>query len=237
MEAAQLIKHHDIGVKLIPLDEDGKPAILWTPVHEDPNYWTPKTLTQEAYKFKNVATCFGKTCLKDDKGPLYLYALDIDSEEVYNILFRLPKGDSEEFSLIPKMQECSFVTKTRKTSGFHIYWLSHIEHKPILTTDCKPKFEFEIKTDKSLSTLPPSRHRKDPDFRYKNTGQNRLFVADKLYAMYCKLLTNTAPIGCNPVSIYIKLLQIIIRGNTRKQIFGFWNGNGFEVIGMQFDPS
>ena len=179
---AQLIELYKIGFKLVPLDEDGKPAIAWTDIYENMNYWNPERLVQESYRFKNVATTFGKTHLKDDQGPLYLYALDIDSEEVYNILFRLSKGDSEEFSLIPKMQECSFVTKTRKTLGFHIYWLSHKEHKPILTTDCKPKFEFEIKGDKSLSTLPPSRHRdRDPEFRYKNFGIDKLFISDELY--------------------------------------------------------
>ena len=177
---AQLIELYKIGFKLVPLDEDGKPAIAWTDIYENVNYWNPDRLVQESYRFKNVATTFGKTHLKDDQGPLYLYALDIDSEEVYNILFRLSKGDSEEFSLIPKMQECSFVTKTRKTLGFHIYWLSHKEHKPIHTTDCKPKFEFEIKADKSLSTLPPSRHRdRDPEFHYKNFGIDKLFISDE----------------------------------------------------------
>ncbi|MDQ6862456.1 MAG: hypothetical protein M3044_01395 [Thermoproteota archaeon] len=179
---AQLIDFYKIGFKLVPLDEDGKPAIAWTDIYDNVNYWNPDKLVQESYKFKNVATTFGKTHLKDDQGHLYLYALDIDSEGVYNILFRLSKGDSEEFSLIPKMQECSFVTKTRKTLGFHIYWLSHKEHKPILTTACKPKFEFEIKADKSLSTLPPSRHRdRDPRFRYKKFGIDKFFISDGLY--------------------------------------------------------
>src|SRR5207302_3113330 len=66
--------------------------------------------------------------------------------------------------------------------GFHVYWLSHKDHKPILTTDCKPRFEFEIKADKNLSTLPPSRHRDhDPEFRYKNFGIDKLFISDGLY--------------------------------------------------------
>ncbi|PWU80347.1 MAG: hypothetical protein DLM72_12660 [Candidatus Nitrosopolaris wilkensis] len=178
---AKLIELYKIGFKLVPLDEGGKPSIAWTDIYENVSYWNPERLVQELHRFKNVATTFGKTPLKDDHGPLYLYALDIDSEEVYNILFRLSKGYSEEFSLIPKMQECSYVTKTRKTLGFHIYWLSHKEHEPILTTDCKPKFEFEIKADKSLLTLPPSRHREDPDFQCKNFGVDKLFISDELY--------------------------------------------------------
>jgi hypothetical protein len=83
----------------------------------------------------------------------------------FTIYFSGYPKETQEFSLIPKMQECRFVTKTRKTLGFHIYWLSHKEHTPIHTTDCKLKLEFEIKVDKSLSTLPPSRHRdRDPEF-------------------------------------------------------------------------
>jgi hypothetical protein len=141
---------------------------------------------------------FGKTHVKDDQGPLYLYALDIDSEDVYNILFRLSKGDSEEFSLIPKMQECSFVTKTRKTLGFHIYWLSHKEHTPIHTADCKLKLEFQIKADKSLSTLPPSRHRdRDPEFRYKNFGIHKLFISDELYDKLIETLSECLETKCN----------------------------------------
>src|SRR5262249_5131594 len=60
---------------------------------------------------------------------------------------------------------------------------SHEEHKPILTTDCKAGCEFEIKGGKSSghSTLPPSRHRDDPNFEYKNYGQWKIFVADDMY--------------------------------------------------------
>jgi hypothetical protein len=179
---AQLIELYKIGFKLVPLDEDGKPTIAWTDIYENMNYWNPERLVQESYKFKNVATTFGKTHLEDDQGPLYLYALDIDSEEVYKILFRLQNADNEEYSLIPKMQQCTVVIKTRKPYGFHLYWLSHYQHKPILTTDCKQGYEFEIKADKSLSTLPPSRHRDHhPEFCYKNFGIDKLFISDGLY--------------------------------------------------------
>jgi hypothetical protein len=38
-------------------------------------------IIQESYKFKNVATCFGKTHLRDAEGrELYLNCLDIDSQ-------------------------------------------------------------------------------------------------------------------------------------------------------------
>ena len=49
--------------------------------------------------------------------------------------------------------------------------------------DCKVGFEFEIKGGKSSghSTLPPSVHREDPNFHYKNYGQQKLFVSDDMY--------------------------------------------------------
>ena len=144
-----------------------------------------RRLVQEASKFSNgVATVFGKTKIKDEKGSLYLYALDIDSDEAYKTLFRLrnPKG-GQEYSFVLLMQDRSVVVKTRKPNGFHIYWLSHKEHKSILTMDCKVGFEFEIKCGKSSghSTLPPSKHREDRDFCYKNYGQQKLFVSDDMY--------------------------------------------------------
>src|SRR5438093_1734461 len=182
---AELIELRQIGFKLVPLDVDGKPVMPWTSIYEDPEYWTPEKLIQEAPKFKNgVATVFGKTRLKDEKGRLYLYYLDIDSNQAYNILFRLQNSRSDpEYSLIPLMQERSVVVKTRKPNGFHIYWLSHMQHKPILTADCKIGYEFEIKGGKNSghSTLPPSKHREDPNFHYKNYGQQELFVSDDLY--------------------------------------------------------
>lgn len=87
VQPAELIELYKIGFKLVPLDEDGKPTIAWTDIYENMNYWNPERLVQESYRFKNVATTFGKTHLKDDQGPLYLYTLDIDSEEVYNSWF------------------------------------------------------------------------------------------------------------------------------------------------------
>jgi hypothetical protein len=181
----ELITFTDIGYKLMPLDENCEEIESWTPIYDNPHYWTAEKLRQEAYKFKNVATVFGKTRLSDDKGELYLNELDIDSESVYNILFNLKHDISskETYSLIPLMQERTFVIKTRKPNGFRISWLSHKQNKAIHITDCKKGFEFEIKTDKTSghSTLPRSRHRKDPSFHYTNQGQQKLVVSDKLY--------------------------------------------------------
>ncbi|NAL78183.1 DNA primase family protein [Nitrososphaera sp. AFS] len=182
---AQLLELYNIGFKLVPLGIDSTPVIPWTAIYENTEYWNPEKLVQEASKFKNgVATVFGKTRFADDKGPLYLYSLDIDSKKVYDILTNLENRKTmREYSLIPPMQERTFVVKTRKPYGYHIYWLSHKEHRPILTADCKTGYEFEIKGGKNSghSTLPSSRHRVDPSFIYKNYGQQKLFVSDDLY--------------------------------------------------------
>jgi P4 family phage/plasmid primase-like protien len=190
---AHLLELNRIGFKLVPLDQDGEPKILWTPIFESPNYWSPESLARDAPKFKSVATVFGKTHIKDEKGPLFLYSLDIDSDGVYNILFRLENSNSkQEYSLIPLMQKSTFVVKTRKPNGFHIYWLSHKQHKSILTKDCKAGYEFEIKGGKNSghSTLPPSRHRNDPTFFYKNFGQNKLVILDEFYDGLLEALTD-----------------------------------------------
>lgn len=88
-----------------------------------------KKLSKKHQNSVGVATVLGKTRIKDEKGSLYLYALDIDSDEVYKILFRLqnPNG-GQEYSFVLAMQERSVVVKTMKPNGFHIYWLSHKEH-------------------------------------------------------------------------------------------------------------
>jgi hypothetical protein len=73
---AHLLELDRIGFKLVP--------IPWTPIFENPNYWSPESLARDAPKFKNgVATVFGKTHIEDEKGPLFLYSLDIDSDGVY----------------------------------------------------------------------------------------------------------------------------------------------------------
>jgi len=135
----------------VALGDDSKPIQTWTPIYENPNYWTPERLTQDFDKFKNIATVFGKSHLKDNEGKdLYLNELDIDSDNVYQILFRLKNNDGTEYSLIPMLQEKTFVIKTKKQNGYRIFWLNHKQNKPIGTKDCKEGFEFEIKTDKSL---------------------------------------------------------------------------------------
>src|SRR5829696_6015969 len=188
----ELINLHNIGFKPIALNDNNREVEPWTPIYDNPDYWTPERLKQEAHKFKNVATVFGKTYLRDEQGrELYLNVLDIDSDIVYDILFNLENGNTgNRYSLLPKLQRITFVTKTRKKNGFHVSWLSHKQNKPIRSEDCRLGYEFEIKTDKSGGhcTLPPSRHRDDPNFCYKNYGQNKIVVSDKLYNKLVSLL-------------------------------------------------
>ena len=86
-----------------------------------------------------MATCFGKTHLRDaEGGELYLNCLDIDSDKVYDILFNLENSNTKErYSFITKLQQLTFVTKTKKKNGFHIYWLGTKHNEWITSEDCK----------------------------------------------------------------------------------------------------
>jgi P4 family phage/plasmid primase-like protien len=195
-----LVESYKMGFKLMPLNGHNKEVEPWTPIYDNPNYWTPEKLEQESYKFKNVATCFGKTHLKDEKGrDLYLNCLDIDSDSVYDILFNLENSRTREgYSFTAKVQDKTFVTKTKKRNGFHVYWFSHKQNNPICVTRCRKGYEFEIKTDKTQGhcTLPPSKHREDPSFHYSNYGQRRILVSDELYDQILKVLEDCLkPIG------------------------------------------
>ena len=68
--SASLIELHNIGFKLIPLAEDVKtPTVNSTnEIYSNPNYWTAQKIEQECYRFKNVATTYGKTHIKDEQG-------------------------------------------------------------------------------------------------------------------------------------------------------------------------
>jgi hypothetical protein len=192
IDSKELINLHNIGFKLISLAKNGREIESWTPVYNNQKYWTSERLMNEAHKFKNVATIFGKTHLKDEQGKdLYLNCLDIDSENVYNFLFNLENGNTKQrYSFIAKCQQATFVTKTLKKNGFHIYWLSHKQNKSISALDCRNGYEFEIKTDKRIGhcTLPDSTHREDWNFRYRKYGQNKIAISDELYNELLKLL-------------------------------------------------
>ena len=223
-----LITLRNAGFKVIPLDENDRPCEPWTPIYDHPNYWTVEKLNEQVSKFRNVATCFGIT-RKDEQGnDLYLNCLDIDSDNVYKILFNLMNGTTgKEYSFIAKAMEKTFVTKTRKPNGFHIYWLSLEQNESICTVDCKSGFEFEIKTDKrGHCTLPPSTHRDDNNFHYKNFGQETIITSDKTYSEILKVLSeclrNKKPYDRKIATIHPKApsmnVDIILKDNDIEEI-------------------
>jgi hypothetical protein len=172
-----LISYCKIGFKLVPLDEiSNSPMIAWSDIYTDQNFWSIEKLREYSDKFHNMSTTFGQTNVRDQDGKeLYLYCLDIDSEEV---LKRVNTLLEEEWKLK------TFVTKTQKDCGYHVYWFEHKkeDNEPIGTEYCRKGYEFEIKCGKSLCILPPSRHRDNPLFHYENVGQqDKIMVADGLY--------------------------------------------------------
>ena len=211
IKPATLVEYHKMGFKLVPLSSDNKPVVNWSPIYEDPNFWSAEKLVNESSKFQNVATVFGKTHHKDSEGQdLYLANIDCDSEPVYGILTTpieeisdpilksrlqnlLSKSEASTTAktLFEYLKQVTVVVKTRKPCGFHAYWLSHSQHKHVATKNCKRGHEFEIKTDKSLGhgTLPPSTHRHDKNFRYRHIGQtDRIATIDELYDLLLELL-------------------------------------------------
>ena len=210
---ATLIQLHKLGFKLLPLSLNNVAIMPWTPIYEDPNFWSENKLISEYFKFKNVATVFGKTHVKDSEGKdLYLNGLDCDSEAVYKILttpieeisdlvlksklkdvfskFSMHKTTTKG-SILDYLKEITVVVKTRKPYGFQAFRLSHTQHDHIGTKNCKVGHEFEIKTDKSLghATLPPSTHRDDKTFRYAHIGRtDKIETIDELYDLLIELL-------------------------------------------------
>ena len=178
-----LLELHKLGFKLVPLSQEkSTPALQWTVIYENPNFWSEERFINQAVKFKNVATTFGRTYIRNShktETTLYLNGLDSDSKAVHTILTQPLIELQEKYpsiyskienifsqrdkpqTLLKGLQNITCVVKTRKSYGFHIYWFSSKPNKQILSLYCKPGSEFEIKTGKSLCTLPPSTHRND----------------------------------------------------------------------------
>src|SRR5215510_9732673 len=194
-----LIPYYKMGFMLIPIGADGvtqNVSGLLSPeeqqestseskngkveplnyIRNHPEFWTEERLRKEAHRFKNVATALGKTHLKTEDGsPLYLCALDIDSEQVFTILSRLESAkNGNDFYFLATACKSTFGSKTKKKFGLHIFWLSTKQHKQILTCDCKNGSEFEIKTEFGLMALPESRHRDNRDFHYQKFGIDKI---------------------------------------------------------------
>jgi P4 family phage/plasmid primase-like protien len=181
---ARILALHKLGFKLVPISSDGKtPGISWGPIYE--NGWSEAALSQKYSDFENIASCFGKSHIRDQEGQdLFLNCVDIDAEKPADLLrnYEDPKTGLR-YSLLDELAKRTFSVKTRKPYGRHFWFLSHKKNKPIKASDCKPGFEFEIKTDRSsgLCALPPSRHREDANFRYREIGIDNILINDKLY--------------------------------------------------------
>jgi hypothetical protein len=214
-----LIKHHKLGFKLVPLSENHVPVEPWTSIYDNPNHWNVEDFKDPKLysKFKNVATTLGKTHIKDsENNHFYIRTLDIDSEYAFSLINTpiklltvydkiksklqdffvdcqgLTETDLSESTLLEIFCKCTFVTKTKKPYGYHIWWLSHNQNKAIRKKDCKIDKDFEILTDKQgLATLPPSTYRDDHDFIYYNVGIiDKLLVSDILYNLLGELFND-----------------------------------------------
>lgn len=130
-----LLHYHKLGFKNVPLSSDNEVVMPWSPIYDDPNFWSAEKLLAERSKFKNVATVFDKSHLKDEKGlDLYLNGFDCDSQYVNQILNSdqiqdpilrdkvqnlMSKNGSK--SLFNFLVRNSVVVRTRKVFGYHFY--------------------------------------------------------------------------------------------------------------------
>jgi DNA replicative helicase MCM subunit Mcm2 (Cdc46/Mcm family) len=93
-------------------------------------------------------------------------------------------------TLLDILTKSTFITKTRKVCGYHIYWLSRAQRAHIGSKDCLAGCEFEIKTDDKLGlcTLPGSGHKDDLNFRYTAIGRTDCILAnDILYDLFVEM--------------------------------------------------
>src|SRR4051812_1839485 len=89
LNPSTLLPLHKAGFKLVPLAENHQPSISWTPIYENPDYWSIEKLeAPDTYsKFINVASTAGKTHIKDsDNKDLYIQVLDVDSQYVLDVI-------------------------------------------------------------------------------------------------------------------------------------------------------
>jgi hypothetical protein len=164
-------------IKQFPSAED-KPVRI---IHQNPTFWSETRLQEKADLFHNVATTFGLTDLKDSKGrALYLYGVDVDTKQAYELLQEL----------IEKLKEITIVTKSHKEYGYHFYILTPILHEPLGYSNFAKGAEIEVKTDMSLGTihLPPSRHRSYPYWNYIQIGTAKSIYIDEEDTVYQEII-------------------------------------------------
>jgi hypothetical protein len=253
VSSSTLLSLYKLGFKLVPLDDIHEFDVEWSYVSDNPDYWHPDSFNDPTVcsKFTNVASALGKTHIKDslDNANLFIQVLDTDLEYVYNIvttplsqlitqsdviknnIYSLFKSVDKinyesKYSNVTLLEFCkkhTFVTKTKKANGYHIWWLSRTPNKSILTYECKRGFEIEIKADErgGLCILPPSTHRDYEDFRYYAVGRtDSLLISDILYNLLIELFS-----GClrNKIGNYENAVdnkrRLELSAKTQKEMF------------------
>jgi hypothetical protein len=150
-------------------------------IHQNPCFWTETRLQENSHLFHNVATTFGLTDLKDSRGrALYLYGVDIDTKQAYEVLKEI----------IEKLKEITIVVKSHKEYGYHFYILTPVLHEPLGQINFVKGAEIEVKTDMSLGTmhLPPSRHRSYPYWNYAQIGTTKSIYIDEEDTVYQEII-------------------------------------------------
>lgn len=171
------------GFKLVLIYPDRATPVKWgIKPYQEP--WTKQEFQTEIVnrvyneEFSGIATALGRTHLVNNEGKsLYINAIDVDSLSVYERLE----------TAIEWARGRTYVTRSRRSYGFHIFWMTtgplpHISKMDML--DQHHLGSFEVKTDKSLGlmTLPPSHHRQHASFQYFAVGlQNHIMTDDKFF--------------------------------------------------------
>lgn len=180
---------HHLGFKIVLIYPNRKTPVAWhLKPYEQP--WTKEQFQAEIIdivyggkeEYSGIATCFGESHIKDPEDKtLYLNCVDIDSLPVFQGLE----------NVIEWCRERTYVTRTYKSFGYHIYWLSHQPNPHVGKFHMRNRFDatFEIKTNDSLGLchLPPSPHRDHADFQYYPVGRIDCIMVDDLF--YARLLT------------------------------------------------
>ncbi|MGA9843703.1 MAG: hypothetical protein WBP64_18130 [Nitrososphaeraceae archaeon] len=104
-------------------------------IYNHPGFWNEQRIEQEEGRFKNVATLLGRTHLREPDGhPLYLNALDIDSEHA-SLKFR------SYYTLhYPLIQ--NFLPRTRLRKLYLLFLTS--SNKDIVSNDIKCLINFGL---------------------------------------------------------------------------------------------
>lgn len=152
-----------MGFKLVPLSENHIPAIKeWGSIYDNPDYWNKDKFNDpsEYSRFTNVVSTVGITHIKNtvENKDFYIRVLDVDSQYVYDILSRpisqlinssgvfapvvqeflksvgiLDESQYSGLTILDVCKTSTFVTKSKESYGYHIWWLSHTQNNSVLT--------------------------------------------------------------------------------------------------------